>query len=104
MPQLRTVEDVAECVTLGAQGRLVIPARLRRRLGLKTGDELIISVKDGRLIAETPDQVFERIRAAVAHVPRDVSIVDSLIEDRKAEAKRENEEGEQYRRRRRKSA
>lgn len=95
---------MSECVTLGAQGRLVVPARLRRHLGLKPGDELILRVKDGRLIAETPDQVFERIRAAVAHVPRDGTVVDSLIEDRQAEARRETEEGEQYRRGRRRSA
>jgi len=98
------VEDRAERVKLGAQGRLVIPARMRDQLGLKPGDELVLRVKDGRLIAETAEQIFERIRTAVAHVPRDVSVVDSLIEDRKAEAIREQEEAEPYLRRGRESA
>ena len=34
---------------MGANGRVVIPAGIRRELGLEPGEELVVRVRDGRI-------------------------------------------------------
>ena len=76
-------------VTVGPQGRLVVPAPLRRRLGIEAGDVLIASARDDRLVLERRDAILARVRQRLAVVPADVSMVDELIAERREEAKRE---------------
>lgn len=80
--------DVVE-VTLRPQGRLVVPAALRRRLGIATGDILIARAEDGRLVLERRDAVLARMRGRFAAVPADVSLVDDLLAERRSEVDRE---------------
>lgn len=71
-------------------GRIVIPARYRRDLNLHTGDDLIVQVEDGELRIYTLQHAVERAQRIVqAHVPDGVSLADELIQDRRAEARRE---------------
>jgi AbrB family looped-hinge helix DNA binding protein len=79
-----------DVVTIGPQGRLVVPASLRRQLGLEPGDRLIARVEDGRLVLEPRSAVLARVRQMFAHVPPEVSLVDELIAERRAEAARED--------------
>jgi AbrB family looped-hinge helix DNA binding protein len=79
-------------VHVGPQGRIVIPAHIRRALGILPGETLIARVKDGQLVLEKPEQVLARLQATFANVPRDVSLVDELIAERREEARREAEE------------
>lgn len=44
-------------VQLDPQGRLVIPAQLRRSLGFESGDSLIARTEDGRLILEKVETI-----------------------------------------------
>jgi AbrB family looped-hinge helix DNA binding protein len=76
-------------VHLGRQGRLVIPAMLRRSLGFEEGDALVAREEAGRLVLEKPEMIKQRLRARFAMVPIDRSLVDELIAERRAEAKRE---------------
>jgi AbrB family looped-hinge helix DNA binding protein len=80
-------------VTVGPQGRLVVPAPLRHRLGIKAGDVLVARADDDRLVLERRDAILARIRARLAVVPVDVSMVDELIAERREEAKRERQDG-----------
>lgn len=41
--------DVAR---IGRRGEITLSRRLRAALGLQSGDELLLSVEDGRLVAE----------------------------------------------------
>ncbi len=71
-------------------GRLVIPARHRRALGLKTGDEVLLRVVDGELRILSQAEAVKRAQAMVKrHVKRGRSLVDELLKERRAEAKRE---------------
>ncbi len=79
-------------VRLGAQGRLVIPAKLRKALGFKPGDQLIARQEDDRLVLEKADAIERGLRALFAHIPPDVSLADELIAERREEAKREEEQ------------
>ncbi|MCM0590217.1 MAG: AbrB/MazE/SpoVT family DNA-binding domain-containing protein [Gloeotrichia echinulata IR180] len=79
-------------VHLGRQGRLVIPARLRRSLGFETGDALIARQEEGRLVLEKPETIKLRLKARFSQVPKDRSLADELITERREEAKREEAE------------
>src|SRR5688572_1857236 len=82
-------------VVLGQQGRLVIPAGIRAVLGLQSGDELRLRVVDGRITLERrmePQEAVAALQAMFAHLPRDRSIVDELLAERRAEVEAENAE------------
>ena len=49
-------------VSVGRQGRLVIPAVLRRSLGLGEGDTLVARQEQGRLVLEKPSAIRQRLR------------------------------------------
>jgi AbrB family looped-hinge helix DNA binding protein len=76
-------------VQLGPQGRVVIPALLRRQLGFEPGDRLIARLEDGRLILEKPETIKHRLKARFAHLPRGKSLADELLAERREEAKQD---------------
>lgn len=78
-------------VSLGRQGRLVIPASLRRSLGLEEGDRLVARQEANRLVIEKPEQIKQRLKARFAQVPAERKLVDELIADRREESRREGE-------------
>jgi AbrB family looped-hinge helix DNA binding protein len=90
MPLSRDMARAPHPVRLGPQGRLVVPAELRRELGLGEGSELAIRSDGRRLILEPRSEVLRRLRRRFANVG-DVSLVDELAADRDEEAHREDE-------------
>jgi AbrB family looped-hinge helix DNA binding protein len=76
-------------VSMGRQGRLVIPAALRRSLGLSEGDTLVARQEEGRLVLEKPEAIKQRLRARFARVPAERQLVDELLAERRQEALRE---------------
>jgi AbrB family looped-hinge helix DNA binding protein len=79
-------------VRLGPQGRIVVPAELRRELGLGEGTEMAIRLDGRRLILEPRAEVLRRLRRRFAKVPDGISLADELAADRQEEARRETEE------------
>ena len=80
----------AQKVELGAGGRLVIPAPMRAALGMKEGDKLLVRLEGNELRIYTYQEAMRRAQELVrSFVPADVSLVDELIADRRAEAARE---------------
>jgi len=75
---------------MGPQGRIVVPAELRRELGLDEGSTLSATTRGGRLILEPRSIVLERMRKRFADVPPSTSLSRELIADRRDEAKRED--------------
>lgn len=73
-------------IQVGAQGRIVIPAALRKALDLKPGDRLIARRVDDGLVLERREQVERRLKARFACVPSDVSLSDELLSERRADA------------------
>jgi AbrB family looped-hinge helix DNA binding protein len=76
-------------------GRVLVPARVRRALGLRRGSALDVSVDDrGRIVLERPRSAWERARGLVAEADpvnhaASGSVVDELLAERRAEARRE---------------
>jgi len=74
-------------VRLGPQGRAVIPAELRRELGLTTGAELVAWVEDDRLVLRRREDVERELWDLFSDVP--VSMSEELLAERRREAARE---------------
>jgi AbrB family looped-hinge helix DNA binding protein len=78
-------------VLVGPKGRVVIPARIRRELGIREGSELV-AVVDGPAVVLVPRAaVKSRLRSLFAGVSSSLS--DELIADRRAAAARESAQG-----------
>jgi AbrB family looped-hinge helix DNA binding protein len=74
---------------IGQSGRIVIPGEYRRRLGLRSGDEIIMHLDDEGLHLYTPAQAVARAQALVRrYVPEGRSLSDELISERREEAVR----------------
>lgn len=86
MPKLMTQTEVQ----LDPQGRLVIPAPLRRSLGFESGDSLIARMEDGRLILEKAETIKQRLKSRFSPLsPGTTNLAEELIAERREEAKRE---------------
>ena len=79
-------------VRVSARGRIGLPAEFRRALGIEPDSAAVVSLEDARLVIETPAAHLAQIQEATAHIDPSRSLVDRLIADRRAEARREAEE------------
>ena len=80
-------------ITGDDQGRVTIPAKVRRAAGIGAGVPLVAYGEDGRVVIETREQLADRIRHDVAAAwTGKGSVVDELITDRRADAAREDQQ------------
>src|SRR5262249_692299 len=79
--------------TLGAGGRVVIPACLRQTLHLKEGDPLVLETDGDAVRIASQETVLKEVQAFFRQgIPEGVSLVDELLAERRDEARREDEE------------
>ncbi|OLM28650.1 hypothetical protein Ae717Ps2_6246 [Pseudonocardia sp. Ae717_Ps2] len=88
------VDDAGRAeVVVNRDGRILIPAQVRRDLGLAAGSTLLLSVEDGRVVMESRAQLVARMRREIAAEwqgdPQD-SVADELLAERRAEAATED--------------
>ena len=68
---------------------------MRRELEIEPGETLMAHVESRRLVLERRTEILERLRDEVRGVvPPAVSVVDELIAERRAEARREQADHE----------
>lgn len=80
----------ARPVQVGAKGRVVLPAPIRHALGLEEGSELLARVDGESIVLEPRSAAVERLQALVRDGRRGkASLVDGLLSERRAEARRE---------------
>ncbi|MGI9032637.1 MAG: AbrB/MazE/SpoVT family DNA-binding domain-containing protein [Acidimicrobiales bacterium] len=73
-------------MVLGQQGRLVIPAEVRAALGLNPGDRLHLHLSGPRLVLERSQDAIAELRALGTKIPKDRSLVDELLAERRLAA------------------
>lgn len=73
-------------VTLGENGRMIIPVLFRRALELKPGDEVIVKLsEDNDIVIHSPRQSLKKLQALVKGKNDSNNMVDELIEMRRNE-------------------
>ncbi|HEV2325603.1 MAG TPA: AbrB/MazE/SpoVT family DNA-binding domain-containing protein [Terracidiphilus sp.] len=90
----RNVSGTVEARTrINENGRIVIPAEIRQKLGIKSGDTLYLIADGDALRIESHRARIRRIQESLRHlIPPDRVLSDELIADRREEARREMEE------------
>ncbi|MBI3970741.1 MAG: AbrB/MazE/SpoVT family DNA-binding domain-containing protein [Chloroflexi bacterium] len=77
-------------LTLGARGRVVLPAPVRERLELREGDRLVLIVQpDGTMRLASLRHQAEHVQGLYAHLAPGVDLAGELIQERREEANRE---------------
>ncbi len=75
---------------IGEGGRVVVPAKYRKALDLKPGDDVILVLEDGEVRITTVKRAIRRAQQIVRrYVPEDRDLVSELIKERREEAARE---------------
>ena len=74
-------------VSVGPKGRVVIPADIRRELGIGEGSELVALVEGPAVVLVPLSAIKAHLRSIFADVG--TSMRDELIEDRRAAAEQE---------------
>ena len=81
---------------LGEDGRVVIPAAVRKESGLKRGDTIVAESDGHSLFLRSMDEVVREVQAAFAPARTTAGAGDELIAERRAEAAREAAEDEAW--------
>jgi AbrB family looped-hinge helix DNA binding protein len=79
---------------LEKSGRILIPAAVRRHLGLSEGSQVLVKVEEsGALHITSRSQALAKVRAEIRkYIPAGQDLAEELIRDRRAEVAREDEE------------
>ena len=73
-------------VKVEANGRVLLPADVRRKLGLQPGDTLLLDVTDDGILLWTRQMAARSLRDLVSRsVPAKISLVDELSRMRRAD-------------------
>lgn len=83
-----TVMDTRAVLT--KNGRLLLPAKFRKALDLRPGDELILRLeKDSIQVIPLQQAVVQAQKLVRKYVPEGASLVEDLLAERREEAKNE---------------
>ncbi len=82
-------------VRIGANGRLCVPAKMRKALGLESGGVVVLSLQDGEIRIRPIRAVLAEVQAMVApYLEASGDSVEQFLADRRAEVAREDAEYE----------
>jgi len=85
--------QTAKRIVVGKGGEVRIPQFMLDALGVKQGDALLVRFENDELRLYTPAVAGRRVQELVRqYIPQGVSLADELIDERRAEARRELED------------
>jgi len=83
------MSEVRKAVTVGPKGQVVIPASMRRQIGLEPGQRVDVRVKDGLLVLRPiPRDLLEKLHGCLAEGS---SLTEALVREHAEELRREEE-------------
>jgi AbrB family looped-hinge helix DNA binding protein len=81
---------MTEMVVLGENGRIVLPAAIRKELGLKAGDRLTVTSGEGAIRILSRKMALASIRAGIIKQRGSLDgILDEFLAEKREEAARE---------------
>ena len=89
-----TVMSESLRINMNKQGRITVPAEFRKKLNLQANSPLVIRVEDNKLIIQDQEQLIEEMMGFFReqnrlHKPKDLTMVDEFIAERRREAQKE---------------
>ncbi len=84
-----------ETAYVTTKGQLVVPARLRRRYGIKPGTKICFIERDHEIIFQPVTK--EYIRSVCGMLKSDTSMTKALLEERARDKEREESKFEKFR-------
>ena len=73
-------------ITVSKGGRLVIPAEYRHQLGIKTGDELLLTLAEGQIHLQTIPHAIQNAQKIVRQFSADRTLSSELLQERRQES------------------
>jgi AbrB family looped-hinge helix DNA binding protein len=90
MTQLRKVDNMDFRVQIDAGGRFVLPAKIRKELHIKPGDDIVLRLENGSVnLVPLHQAVLLAQQTIRKDIPEGTSLVADLIQARKEEAAHE---------------
>ena len=79
-------------IRLEKSGRILIPAAVRRQLGLSEGSQVLVKVgAQGALLVTSRSHALAKAREEIRrYIPTGRDLVEELIQDRRADVERED--------------
>jgi AbrB family looped-hinge helix DNA binding protein len=75
---------------IGKSGRIIVPAKLRKELDIRPGDEIVMRLEEGQIRLIPLRQAVKQAQKIVReYVPQSTSLVDDLIRERRHESQDE---------------
>ena len=85
--------NTLDSATVTSKGQLVVPSRIRRRFGIKPGTRVNFLEEGNRIIFQPVTREYiNSFRGMFKQKPGEKSVVQELLEERRAERDRENRE------------
>lgn len=80
----------SERVRMDSAGRIVVPSKFRKAIGVESGNELIVTLEGDILKVRTVESALKNARALLRkRIGPGRSLADELIEERRKEARRD---------------
>jgi AbrB family looped-hinge helix DNA binding protein len=86
------VFDMAYPVVISSKGQVVIPAELRKRLGLRKGVRAVCSEENGRIVLTPIERVLDEIQGFLKPRPGEPSAFEESLAERERQRRLEREE------------
>ena len=81
------MSNETETVRLSDSGRILIPAAFRKKMGLRTGEEVVLELEDCTLHVQSRAQRVQHALDSLYELVKDgPSMADELVAERHAEA------------------
>jgi AbrB family looped-hinge helix DNA binding protein len=93
MMEMNVTETFETKTRINENGRIVIPAEIRQKMGLQPGDTLFLSLEGQTLRIESQQARVRRVQESLRRlIPAERVLSDELIAERREEARGEMEE------------
>ncbi|MCY4101524.1 MAG: hypothetical protein OXF46_11505 [Rhodobacteraceae bacterium] len=76
-------------VKIGTNGRLIVPAKLRKEIGLSDGITVVVETIEGELRVRKMEDVIHNAQERLKKYFGETSLSEELISERREEAKKE---------------